>query len=219
VSPIGECPRPEEFSALIDRELAPEEIPTLERHVSECRPCRELFLRLSAADRMLGLVLRKVNLVQECIDLRSGEKDAVPDALMEQLEELGRHERMKGLKEVELSPVAETGTARRDGAYLVGPGEVRLHRGARLKLSDDARVRFSCLFRWDRPAAHLAAGQFSVLEGTLIVQAGGKRQTMSKGQAAVAGPGGEVTFRDAETTPKPPPAPTPAPTPTPAPRP
>jgi hypothetical protein len=168
---------------------------------------------------------------------------------MEQLEELGRHERMKGLKEVELatksrrrrrgllvflvlaillgaggaalqpSPVAETGTARRDGAYLVGPGEVRLHRGARLKLSDDARVRFSCLFRWDRPAAHLAAGQFSVLEGTLIVQAGGKRQTMSKGQAAVAGPGGEVTFRDAETTPKPPPAPTPAPTPTPAPRP
>jgi hypothetical protein len=234
VSP-AKCPRPEEFSALLDRELAPEEIPNLERHVTECRVCRELFYKLAAADRMFGLVLGKVNLVDQCLKVKPGEQDAASDELVEQLEAMGRTERARAMQDkevasarrrvkwtlilillvllgaggfaatLELAPVADLGTAKRKGAFVVGPGEVKLCRGAKVRLSDDARAVFWCRFRWDQPGVTLKAGRLELLEGVLHVRIGGEVRSLLPGYAALIGPDGKLTFEGEESEAPPPP--------------
>jgi hypothetical protein len=244
VNPLGECPRPEEFSALLDRELAPEEIPTLERHVGECRICRELFLRLSAADRMFRLVLGKVDLVGECLAVKPAKEDNPSEKLLDELGELGRIERLRVIKDVEHkvakrrgkrrwlvflflvivggafagalqpSPIAELGTARRKGAFVVGPGELTLHRGAKLRLSDEARVRFWCAFRWEAPVAELHGGRMTLLKGKLVVKTDEALMEMQAGQTAIFKAAGKADFEKADLPPdstSKPPASTPKP--------
>lgn len=220
------CPRPEEFSALLDRELAPEEIPTLERHVEECRVCRGLFLRLAAADRMLGLVLGEVNLTEECLRVRPEAGDAPDEKLNERILEMGRQERLKAVEAadarrrarrrkrrlivvlvlllavaavagtVQPSPlVSLSGGAGKVGAAVHGPGEVVLYRGAKVKLSDDAEVRFWCAFRWERPRAELTAGKLELLAGRLEIKAGDKTGVLSTGGSAAIGSDGEATIQ------------------------
>jgi len=232
VSP-EQCPRAEEFSALLDRELAPERIPTLERHVSECDACRKLFLRLAAADRMFGLVLGRTDLLAECLAVKPEQEDMPAGKLLDDLEALGRAERLNAHTQAEEratkrsrrrwlvlvlllvlagggfaaalqpSPLAGlSGGAEREGAYVTGPGEVTLCRGAKLRLSEGARARFWCAFRWERPTAELSAGMLSVAEGTLVIRVEGVLREMSVGQAAVVEPGGKIVFKEA---PKPPP--------------
>jgi len=101
VSPAASsCPRPEEFSALLDWELTPERLPALERHIEECDKCRGHYTRLAAADRMLGLVLGEVHLLAECLAVEPGEKDAPAAELVAQLEGAGREERLAALREI-----------------------------------------------------------------------------------------------------------------------
>jgi len=224
VSPAAKCPHPEEFSALLDRQLAPEEIPTLERHVGECESCRKLFLRLAAADRMLGLVLGKVDIADECLKVKPEKQDAPSEKLLEEIEALGRAQRAAYLRETEdratsrrsrrrlvlfllgllligafagvlqPSPVAELKGASQQGAYVVGPGEVRLCRDARVMLSDDARALFWCAFRWDRPKVNLKKGKLTVLEGKLLIEVGDEIQELGTGQSGQAGPDGKLIF-------------------------
>jgi len=94
------CPHGEEFSALLDWELAPERLPLLERHIEECEKCRAHYLRLAAADRMLGLSLGEARLLAECLAVEPGEKDAPPAQLVEELENAGRTERLAALREI-----------------------------------------------------------------------------------------------------------------------
>jgi hypothetical protein len=100
VSPAANCPRPEEFSALLDWELTPERLPTLERHIEECEKCREHYLKLAAADRMLGLSLGEVHLLAECLAVEPGEKDTPGAELVGELEAVGREERLAALREI-----------------------------------------------------------------------------------------------------------------------
>jgi len=104
VSPAaGNCPRPEEFSALLDWELAPERLPALERHIEECERCRGHYTRLAAADRMLGLVLGEVHLLAECLAVGPEEKDAPPAELVAELESAGREERLAALRKIAIA--------------------------------------------------------------------------------------------------------------------
>jgi hypothetical protein len=246
VSPAAACPHPEEFSALLDRQLAPEEIPTLERHVGECENCRKLFLRLAATDRMLGLVIGKVDLVNECLEVKPEKQDAPSEKLLEEIEAMGRTERVTHLREKEEhtasrrgrrklvlfllvllligafagslqpSPVSELKGASRQGAYVVGPGEVVLCRGTRVTLSDDAKARFWCAFRWDRPTVELKQGKLSVLEGKLLIKVGNEIQEIDAGKSGEVGPDGKLLFAaekppagspSPDATPESPPAP------------
>jgi len=100
VSPAIPCPQGEEFSALLDWELAPERLPLLERHIEECEKCCALYLRLAAADRMLGLTIGEVRLLAECLTVTTGEKDQPSAALVGQIEEVGRTERLAALEEI-----------------------------------------------------------------------------------------------------------------------
>jgi hypothetical protein len=234
VSPGAQCPHPEEFSALLDRQLAPEEIPTLERHVGECEDCRKLFLRLSAADRMLGLVLGKVDLVQESLEVKPAKDDTPSDKLLDDLEAIGRAERVRVVRHreekkakrksrrrlcfslfvllliggfagaLQPSPVVDLGGARKEGVWVLGPGDVVLHRKTKLRLSDDARVRFTCAFRWDRPVADLEAGKLTVLEGKLLIKVKNEVQEMDTNQSGTIGPDGVLKCAN-ETPTQPPP--------------
>jgi hypothetical protein len=88
VSPQS-CPHPEEFSALLDRESAPENIPGLEGHVDSCPACRQLVFRLTAADRAFKLILGKVDIVNEIHRISAGKEDHLSDDLQEELEAYG----------------------------------------------------------------------------------------------------------------------------------
>jgi len=88
VSPQS-CPHPEEFSALLDRESAPENIPELEAHVDSCPACRQLVFRLTAADRAFKLILGKVDLVNEIHKISAGKEDHLSEDLCEELEAYG----------------------------------------------------------------------------------------------------------------------------------
>ncbi|MHC4914413.1 MAG: hypothetical protein ACYTGB_02895 [Planctomycetota bacterium] len=219
------CPRPEEFSALIDRELAPEVIPELERHVGECRLCRALFLRLSAADRTFSLVVPKTDLVRECVKVRPGDGDAPGDQLIDDLSAMGRAECVRSVKEsqrlgrqrrrrfglgvlvvllglcggffavVQPSPVVSMGGAKRKGVHVIGGkggSEVVLHRGIKVKLFEDTRVRFYCAFRWDRPNVELVSGRLEVIQGKLLVRDGMERIELVSGGTASLGPDGKL---------------------------
>ncbi len=231
MSPEVACPHPEEFSALLDRQLAPEEIPTLERHVGECGNCRKRFLRLAAADRMLGLTLGKVDLVDECLKVKAGKEDAPSDKMRDDLEAFGRTQRAvflrdqeertvkrKGRRKVlffffvllliggfagtlQPTPISKMGGAKREGAYVVGPGEVVLHRGATVGLSEDARARFWCAFRWEQPTAALHAGKLTVLKGKLVLKVGEELNELKAGQAAVFGADGKIRWEKAAGAP------------------
>lgn len=235
------CPHPEEFSALLDRQLAPEEIPTLERHVGECENCRKLFLRLAAADRMLGLTLGRIDLVGECLGVKAGKDDSPSDKMREDLEAFGRAERAACMREQEEraakrrrrrkvlfflflllliggfagalqpTPVSDLGGARRESAYVIGPGEVVLYRGARVALSEGSRARFWCAFRWEKPRAALKAGKLTVLKGDLVLAAGGELHQMKAGQVAVLSPDGKLRFEEVPGAPKTGPSKTPEP--------
>ncbi len=222
------CPHAEEFSALLDRELAPERIPTLERHVGECESCRKLFLRLAAADRMYRLVLGRVDLLAECLEAKPEKEDAPTGQLLDDIEAFGRNQRAAAHQQAEerttkrksrrrmvlfllfvlavggfagaLQPSPVTGLsgkAKRAGAYVTGPGVATLHGGAKLKLSDGARARFTCAFRWQKPTAELSAGTLEVKSGKLVIRVKGVLRGMIAGQAAVADADGKVTFKDA----------------------
>jgi len=225
VSSAEGCPHHEEFSALLDRELAPERIPTLERHVDECESCRALFLRLAAADRMFGLTLPGVDLLDECLKAEPEKGSQLEEKLHAGLLELGRAQRLAALQEAEEkksrrrrrrklvltlvglllvgafagsiqpSPLVSASAARQ-GAYLVGPGEVLLYRGAKVKLSAGARARFWCTFRWQRPRTRLAAGRLELLEGSLIIEVEGKLKMMAARQTAVADADGQISFEE-----------------------
>lgn len=92
------CPRQEELSALLDRELAPERIPVLESHVGQCEHCAALFRRLTAADYVLGLVLPGVNLTQQALTVKPDPNDAAAAGLLETLEAVGRAERLRAVR-------------------------------------------------------------------------------------------------------------------------
>jgi hypothetical protein len=100
MSPAIPCPQGEEFSALLDWELAPERLPLLEKHIEECEKCCAHYLRLAAADRMLGLAIGEVHLLAACLAAAPGEKDPPAPALVAQLEEAGRVERVATLQEI-----------------------------------------------------------------------------------------------------------------------
>ena len=229
----GGCPRPEEYSALLDRELAPEEIPELERHVGECRICRELFLRLSAADRMFSLVIPRIDVVRESVKVRPGDGDAPGDELIEELAAMGRAECVRSVKEsqrlgrrrrrrfgltvllvllllcggffavVQPSPVLDMGGATRKGVYVLGPGEVVLHRGARVKLAEGTRVRFYCAFRWESPSAELSSGTLEMVQGKLLLRDGSRRIDLVSGATASMGTDGKLSTTAGRTWKKP----------------
>ena len=223
------CPHPEEFSALLDRALSPERIPTLERHVESCATCRRLFLRLSAASRMLGLVLGRVHLAQECMGVKPEAEDAPSAALVERLEAFGLAQRgeileaqqaarrksrsrkiligllaaalvvVGALGSLQLTTVSElSGGARQRGGYVVGPGEVGLCRGSRVRLSEDAKARFWCAFRWQQPSVELLAGRLDVLEGRLLVKVGEGFEELSGQGVAKVNIDGKVTVEKPE---------------------
>jgi ferric-dicitrate binding protein FerR (iron transport regulator) len=68
--------------------------------VEECPICRKHYLRLAAADRMLGLVVGGVKLTDECLQVAPGGKDDLPEALAAELESAGRAERVAALREI-----------------------------------------------------------------------------------------------------------------------
>jgi hypothetical protein len=223
------CPHPEEFSALIDRELAPENIPELERHVEECEKCRRLFLKISAADRMLALTLGRVDLVREVLEIRAGKEDVIPDSVKRRLEEFGQAERVKALRKEEAalmrrkrkrrtiflllilfllggfaasiqpSPINNLGEARRSGAFITGPGTVTLYGGARVKLSKDARVRFWCTFRWERPKIRIIAGTVTLETGKLTAATDAGVIKIPSGSSATADPDGKISVSKADS--------------------
>lgn len=162
------CPHPGEFSALLDWELAGERIPVLERHVGECEGCRAHYLRLAAADRMLGIVLGGVDLLAECLAVKPGPKDVLSAEVLQGLEEAGKTERLAALAEAErrraararrrlaialvvvlllvgglagtVQPrvVSSLGGAEREGSYLVAKASE-----AEVVLFDGTRVRLA----------------------------------------------------------------------------
>jgi hypothetical protein len=249
VSPASGCPRAEEYSALLDRQLAPQEVPELERHVGECQKCRQLFLRLAAADRMLGLVLVKVDLLGECLAVKPEKNEELGDRKREEILALGRTERLAGLRDdeeraarrlrrrrlalvlllllalgslagaLQPSPVVALKGARRDGVFVEGPGEVELCRGARLRLSEGARARFWCAFRWEQPAAQLLAGRLELLEGELRVRTGTGLKAIRAGQRAERTEAGPVRIAPGTASPSGAPAPAAAPSSPPSPAP
>jgi anti-sigma factor RsiW len=224
VNAASACPHPEEFSALIDRELKPDRIPELESHIGHCRICRELFLRLSAADRMFALSLGGVDLLGECLAVTPGRDVALPEALCGKLEAFGRAEMAKATKETEraaarrrrrrrvlvlllllllagafaaslqLSPVRDPGEARRTGALWSGPAEVVLCDGTAVRLSEDGRARFWCAFRWERPSAALHSGSLTVKQGQLGLRSGNQTVQLTAGQSASAKSDGTVSI-------------------------
>jgi len=125
MSPAIACPHGEEFSALLDWELAPERLPLLERHIEECEKCRAHYLRLAAADRMLGLSLGEVKVLAECLAVAPEEKDAPPAALVEEIENTGRAERLAALREI-----ARRAAVRRRKLLLTALGLLVLGAGA-----------------------------------------------------------------------------------------
>lgn len=107
-APAGQapCPHAEEFSALLDWELSPERLPTLERHIEDCAKCRAHYMRLAAADRMLGLSLGEAKLLAECLEVTPADKDSAGAPLVAELESAGRTERLAAIREIEARSAA-----------------------------------------------------------------------------------------------------------------
>jgi anti-sigma factor RsiW len=168
VSPAIPCPQAEEFSALLDWELAPARLPALERHIEECEKCRAHYRRLAAADRMLGLTLGEAKVLAECLAAQAGEKDALSPALQTELEDAGREEWLAAMRDIARQkaadrkrlaitaaiilvvavggfiallhppPVAGLSGAERRGGYVVA-GDA----GGQVALSDGAKVKLA----------------------------------------------------------------------------
>jgi anti-sigma factor RsiW len=168
VSPAIPCPQAEEFSALLDWELAPARLPALERHIEECEKCRAHYRRLAAADRMLGLTLGEAKVLAECLAAQAGEKDALSPALQTELEDAGREEWLAAMRDIARQkaagrkrlaitlaivlvvvvggfvallhppPVAEAGGAELRGGYVIA-GDA----GGKVSLDGGAKVRLA----------------------------------------------------------------------------
>jgi hypothetical protein len=191
-----------------------------------------MFLRLAAADRMLGLIVGGVDLADECLKIEPARDDAPSTAMLEQLEEFGRSELAEAARENELlaasrrrrrrlllvllllllagglaaslqpSAVRDISGAKREGAYVVGPGEVLLCRGTRVKLGPGTRARFWCAFRWERPAASLSSGRLTVLAGRLRIRSRDTTAELFIGQSASRSEGRLLIGRAASGPPR-----------------